>query len=108
VTHPEQDFIDRLVAVGREHAERGTIGEFEELLQSMASQVEHRLDDAALVGVKAMMLAPTIDICRALLRGERIHWTQLDYFNAQRYGTKNRPPDGRLALDDFNDFRAPA
>lgn len=108
VTHPEQDFVDRLIAIGREHAELGSLDKFEELLQSLTNQLEHRLDDVALIGIKAMMLAPTIDICRALLRGERVHWTQLDYFNAQRYGTRRKPVDGRLALDDFNDFRAPA
>jgi hypothetical protein len=57
-------------------------------------------------GLKAMMLAPTLDLCRALLRGERLPWPKLAYFQAQRYGLRQRPDDGRVSLDDFNDVRA--
>lgn len=58
-------------------------------------------------GVKATALAPTLDICRALLRGERIHWARLDAAQAPRYGIRDgrRRKDGLYALDDFNDVR---
>lgn len=59
-------------------------------------------------GLKAMMLAPTLDICRALLRDERVPWNVLSYFQCERYGLRRRQPDGRYGVDDFNDVRRPA
>lgn len=58
-------------------------------------------------GLKAMALAPTLDLCRSLLRGERVHWGLLDAAQAPRYGIRDgrRRKDGLYALDDFNDVR---
>ena len=52
-----------------------------------------------------MMLAPTIEICRALLRGERIPWRQLRPEQAGRFGLRRRTLDGRYGLAEFNDVR---
>ncbi len=108
--HPEQLLIDRLLTIAREYEARGQMRAFDDLLANIEATIERRLADEALVGIKAMLLAPNIDTCRALLRGERVHWTQLDYFNSQRYGIRegHAHADGRLALEDFNDVRAPA
>lgn len=108
MTDREQLFIDRLVDLGREYHGRGQQREFADVLANFEATIEGRLADEALQGIKATLLAPDIDVCRALLRGERIPWQRLDYFQAQRYGLKQRHADGRYALDDFNDFRAPA
>lgn len=58
-------------------------------------------------GLKAMALAPSLDLCKALLRGERIHWQRLDAKQAPRYGIRygRRRRDGCYTLDDFNDVR---
>jgi hypothetical protein len=37
---------------------------------------------------KAMMLAPTLEICEALLRGERVPLTKLDSEWAKRFGLR--------------------
>lgn len=58
-------------------------------------------------GLKAMALAPTIGVCRALLAGERAPWNVLDYFAAEQFGLRRRGGDGRYSLDDFNDVRRP-
>lgn len=58
-------------------------------------------------GIKAMMLASSLDICRALLRGERVPWSALNYWQAERYGLRRRHPDARYGVDDFNDVRRP-
>jgi hypothetical protein len=58
-------------------------------------------------GIKALLLSSSIEICRALLRGERVPWMRLDYFQAERYGLRRRRSDGRYGLDDFNDVRSP-
>ena len=67
----------------------------------------HRIepDVDASRGWKALMLAPNIDICRALLRGERVPWRTLRPEQAERFGLKRVHDDGRVALDDFNDVR---
>jgi hypothetical protein len=86
---------------------QGGLGpEFEAMLLRMDAREEERQAVEAVRGIKALMLAPHIEICRALLRGERIPWNQLDYFQAQRYGLRRRPPGGRVGLDDFWDVRA--
>jgi hypothetical protein len=56
---------------------------------------------------KAFTLAPNLLVCRELLRGERIPWQALDYFGGERYGLRQENPDGRYALDDFNDVPRP-
>lgn len=53
---------------------------------------------------KAMLLAHNVDICCALLRGERVPVTALDYFQGARYGLRSRNTEGRYTLDDFNDI----
>lgn len=59
-------------------------------------------------GLKAMALAPTLELYRILLAGERVPWMVLNYFPAMRYGLRHAPPDGRVSVDDFNDVPAPA
>jgi hypothetical protein len=54
---------------------------------------------------KALMLAPTLMLCEALLRNERVPWQQFDPRQAERFGLRRRTTDGRYALDDFNDIR---
>lgn len=78
------------------------IGEY---LDADARSVRFQRDRLSADGFKAMMLAPSIEVCRALLRGERIYWGHLDYHQAERYGLKHRRPDGRYFLADFNDTR---
>jgi len=57
----------------------------------------------AVRGTKALLLAPNLNIYWALMRGERVPWSALDFFKAQQYGLKRRHSDGRYGLDDFND-----
>jgi hypothetical protein len=68
----------------------------------------HRIepDVDASRGWKAMMLAPTIEICQALLANERVPWWKLNIAQAQRYGLRRRTTVTRVGLDDFNDVRA--
>lgn len=100
-----QDFVEDLIALGREHARLGTLHKFEDYLRSLEAHIDMRLDVEAQRGWKAIMLAPNIEICRALLRGERVPWNTLNYFQAERFGLKKRSPDWRYGLDDFNDVR---
>jgi hypothetical protein len=53
---------------------------------------------------KAMQLAHNVVTCRALLRGERVPVTALDYFQGARYGLRSRNAEGRYTLEDFNDI----
>ena len=64
-------------------------------------------DAEAQRGLKALMLAPSLAVCRALLAGERVPWQLLDSVQARRYGLRQRPRSSRLSLDDFHDLRAP-
>lgn len=75
-------------------------------LQLRARRPENQ-DRDAIRGLKAMALAPDLHLCRALLRGERVHWSRLDPLQAERYGIRygSRRHDGRYVLDDFNDVR---
>jgi hypothetical protein len=54
--------------------------------------------------LKALLLAPTLAICEALLRGERVPWWRLDFDQARRFrirpGHEGLP---RVHLEDFND-----
>ena len=54
-------------------------------------------------GLKALALAPTLPLYRALMAGERVPWGKLNYFQAQRYGLRLGVTDPRVGLDDFND-----
>jgi len=64
---------------------------------------------AAEDGIKAMMLSPTLQICRALLAGERVPWQLLDQAQARRYGLRSSPlGDGRVSLAEFWNVRRPA
>lgn len=51
---------------------------------------------------RAFMLAPTVEICEALLLGERVPLSQLDGEWVARYGLKRPTRDDRADLDDFN------
>jgi len=54
-------------------------------------------------GLKALALAPTLPLYRALMAGERVPWGKLAYFQAERYGLRRRHDDNRYGLDDFHD-----
>jgi hypothetical protein len=73
-------------------------------------QAAHQIprDDEAKRGIKAMMLAPTIEICQALLAGERLPWWTLRGEQARKYKLRAGlyPLDERVGLDDFNDIRS--
>jgi hypothetical protein len=71
--------------------ERGEVVEYELLRRALA---DFTFDDDAEVteyerGYRAMMLAPTLEICRALLRGESVPIDQLDQAQLARYGLRN-------------------
>lgn len=80
------------------HAE-AVLAELEAFLRAREEQAER--------GLKALMIAPTLELCRALLRGERVPWNVLRYDQLRRYGLRRRPADGRVDLDDINDVRRP-
>lgn len=86
--------------------EGGLGPEFEALLQRIDAREEARQAATAIRGLKALMLAPDVDTCRALLRGERVPWNRLRYAQLRRYGLKTRPDDHRVSLDDVNDTRS--
>lgn len=50
------------------------------------AQFEPRYDEAAARGLKAMRLAPTLAVCRALLAGQPVPKDALDQRWARRYG----------------------
>ena len=77
----------------------------EEYSEWLSRQRDLRADAEGRRLFKALMLAPDLSLCRALLQGERVPWPRLDYFQAVRFGLKHAPPDGRVSLDDFNDVR---
>lgn len=78
-------------------------------LQARANRPENTdtAERATARGLKAVAVAPSLDICKAILRGERVHWQQLDDRQAPRYGIRygHRRRDGCYTLDDFNDVR---
>src|SRR5262245_13495952 len=74
-------------------------------------------------GSLAMALAPTLEVCRALLRGERVPVETLDQAQLARYGLRDpsagiagvddtwsirsrRPGAARVALDDLDEEAA--
>jgi hypothetical protein len=73
--------------------------------------LEQEREDLTLRRVyKAIMVAPTLTVCRALLHGERLPYRRLDLAAVNRYGLRNiqcthcgKAPD-RLTLDDINDI----
>jgi hypothetical protein len=71
---------------------------------ALLDRIDARSAAEAERGIKAMALAPSIEVCRALLRGERVPWNTLRYLVAESYGLKRRRGDGRYGLDDFNDI----
>jgi hypothetical protein len=79
--------------------------EIEEYLEADAAQHRFERDPAVERGIKAVLLAPTIELCQALLRGERVPWWLLNFEQAERYGLRRRTRDDRYALADFNDVR---
>lgn len=92
------------------------LAEIDALLVEMDARIVERGGEAELAawtnrGIKAMMLSPCsrngLDICRALLRGERVPWNLLNYWQAERYGLRRRSKDGRYGLTDFHDVRRP-
>lgn len=51
---------------------------------------------------RAFVLSPTVDVCEALLAGERVPLSRLDPEWVARYGFRTVPEDGRVTLGDFN------
>jgi hypothetical protein len=78
----------------------------EQILADLGDYLQER-ENQAQRGFKALMLAKTVEVCRALLARERVPWNVLNYVQLRRYGLKRTPADGRLDLDDVNDVRAP-
>jgi hypothetical protein len=70
---------------------------------ALLERVDARRDLEAQRGLKALALAPNVYVYWALMNGERVPWTALEFFAAQRYGLKRRHGDGRYGLNDFND-----
>jgi hypothetical protein len=81
--------------------------DWEEYLAGLDQYAQKVADDSARRVGKAMALSPNVWVCDALLRGERVPWQALDYFAGERYGLRERHPDGRYTLDSFNDIPAP-
>lgn len=75
--------------------------------EAAVARNEWRKDEEARRGLKALMVAPSLTVCRALLSGERVPWNTLVYAALRRYGLRRHPPDGRISLDDINDVPAP-
>ena len=63
---------------------------FERLLAEVEQDRERRLFDEYQRGIKAMRLAPTLEICRALLRGESVPVSCLDQEWFVRLGGRRR------------------
>jgi len=79
---------------------------WDEHAEAVLAQVTERakaMEAEAIRGLKALALAPTLPIYNALMRGERVPWWKLAYFQAERHGLRRRHDDGRYGLDDFHD-----
>ena len=63
---------------------------FEQLLREFERERERCLREEADRGWRAVMLAPTLEICRALLAGEAVPIDQLDAVWVARFG-RRRP-----------------
>jgi hypothetical protein len=57
---------------------------------------------------RAFMLACDVDVCDALLRGERVPLARLDPERVKRFGLREPTADGRVTLDDFWSIEEPA
>jgi hypothetical protein len=65
--------------------------------------LEQEAEDIRLRRVfRAMELAPTLHLCRELLRGEQVPTSRLDPDAVRRYGLRNGTTPDRVTLDDFN------
>lgn len=54
---------------------------------ALVIRLEERAEDEYLAQVfKAMMLAPSLEVCIALLRGEKVPKSRLDPLQARAYG----------------------
>jgi hypothetical protein len=61
---------------------------FERLLSEIEREHEQRQREEANRGWRAMMLAPTLEIYRALLRGESVPVSALDPLWVRRFGVR--------------------
>jgi hypothetical protein len=95
---PPQPSLAEDLAVLDEHAEA--------VLAAVTQRVRE-MEAEAVRGLKALALAPTLPLYNALMRGERVPWNTLDFFQAERHGLRHRHPDRRYGLDDFNDVPRP-
>lgn len=79
--------------------------DLDEYMHQRDQAAQKVIDDKARRMLKAVQLSPTVYVCDALLRGERVPWQALDYWTADRYGVREGADtrDGRVSLDDFND-----
>jgi len=96
ITHTprEKSSLKADLALLDAHAER--------VLTEVTERVK-RMEAEAQRGLKALALAPTIFIYRALMADERVPWGKLAYFQAERYGLRRRHDDNRYGLADFHD-----
>jgi hypothetical protein len=59
-------------------------------LEAMLYRIDERQAEEARRGIRAWLLAPTIDIYIALMRGETVPPEQLNQDALHRYGSKKR------------------
>lgn len=71
----------------------GRLAVIEDYLQRRACRPENRThpEREAERGLKAMGLAPSLTLCRALLRGEAVPKSQLDRAGIRRYELRGEP-----------------
>lgn len=82
--------------------------DLDEYFEGLERHANKLLEDRARRIDKAMAISPTVYVCDALLRGERVPWQALDFFVADRYGLRDGTPENdRFTLDDFNDVPRP-
>jgi len=82
------------------------LDEYAEAVLADVTERVRAMEAEAIQGLKALMLAPSLPLYQALMRGERVPWWQLNHFQAKRHGLRRRHDDGRYGLDDFNDVRS--
>jgi hypothetical protein len=58
--------------------------------EKLLNRLDHRQADQARRGIRAWLLAPTLDLYHALMRGEEIPPEQLNLSAVQRYGLRKR------------------
>lgn len=64
-------------------------------LERLLAQIDEREAAEIRRGLKAFALAPTLEICEALMRGDAVPIDQLDPEAVKRYGLKRRPATGK-------------